>query len=250
MTYAPLSDYWVEHAIREVSATYGDTISVFAKKKSLLKFGRNETVGTSDVTVWTTGGNETYQTTNAINRVVSTDAADTQSVVIEGHTVSGGVFTFVSQTATLNGTTAVTLTTPLARATRIYNNGSTDFAGTVTVFVNGSTTHLTATGSDNQSFKASTTVSNTDYWLITEVYGVVDEKTAAAADFKFQVREQGKVFRTRLPGSAKSDGPAFYAQLRPYLIVPKNADFRIRAVASTTNVSVEAWANGPLASVI
>jgi hypothetical protein len=145
----------------------------------------------------------------------------------------------------------------LARATRVYNNGSTDFAGTVYVYEDDTVTagvpqtsakiHLQTEGNNNQSLKAATTLSSVDYWLIGDVYASVNEKTAASVDFQFQIKEYGKVFRTRIPASAASDGPAFQMTIRPFLIVPANADFRIRGVSSAANTSVEAWANGPLA---
>jgi hypothetical protein len=256
----PVNDYWVQHAIDVIEGTYGDIVSVDAKKKDLFKFGKNNTLGTSQETVWLRGGHETYPTTNAIDKFSSSDGGDDQSIVVEGHTVDGsGNFTFVTQTVTLDGQTETSLTTPLARATRVYNNGATDFAGTVYVYEDDTVTngvpqtsakiHLQTEGTNNQSLKAATTISNVDYWLIGQIHAGVNKKTTASVDFQFQIREKGKVFRTRVPGSASSSGAAFSATLRPFLIVPKNADFRITAVGSTTNVSVEAWANGPLASV-
>ena len=198
-------------------------------------------------------------TTNAIDTLSSSDAGDTQDVIVEGHYFSGSDLIFTVQSTTLNGQNKVTLTQPLARATRFFNNSGTDFAGTIycyedSAITNGvpddiNTIHLQGTGTDNQSFKAATAISFQDYWLITQLYAVVNEKTAGTVDFKFQIAEQNKVFRTRVPGSASSDGPAFAVKLNPVLIVRPNSDFRISAVASAANTSVEAWANGYLAIV-
>lgn len=102
-------DVWLTHAVNEIESTYGDRVSIELKEKSLIKFGRNEDVGTTEETVWLVGGDETYPTTNAIDTIVSTDAGDDQQVIIEGHTISGNDLTFVTQTATLNGTTNVSL---------------------------------------------------------------------------------------------------------------------------------------------
>ena len=37
MTYTPSQDFGIELAIREIQNTYGDTVSVLEKKKTLLK---------------------------------------------------------------------------------------------------------------------------------------------------------------------------------------------------------------------
>tara|TARA_R110000868_G_scaffold104343_1_gene287369 strand:+ start:613 stop:1464 length:852 start_codon:yes stop_codon:yes gene_type:complete len=256
-----VSDYWVDDAIRRTFADYGDTVSVFKKSESLLKFGENDTLGTSSETVWMTGGNETYPTTNAIDKFSSSSGADTQSIIVEGNTIDGsGNFTFVKQTVTLQGQTEAALTTPLARANRVYNNGATNFAGTVYVYEDDTVTagvpqtaakiHLTADAEGNQSEKGATTISNTDYWFVSHIYCALNEKTAATVDVRFEVREKGKVFRVRATLTCSSAGGASFVDLRPFIIVPKNADFRFTASASTTNVSVEAWANGSLAQVV
>lgn len=95
----------IRHAINEIYSTYGDVVSVNEKAKSLLKFGQNALVGTSQATVMTLPAGilaETYVTTNAIDSVSSSDNGDTQLVYVEGHTIDGdGNLTFISQTVTL-----------------------------------------------------------------------------------------------------------------------------------------------------
>jgi len=123
-------DPYLVHAVDVIYSTYGDIVSVEEKKKDLIKFGRNEAVGTSKTTIMTlpTGQlHETYVSSDLINSIISDDNGDTQDVVIEGHTLSGGNFTFVSFPATLAGQTAVTLGTALSRVSRVYNDDSTDF---------------------------------------------------------------------------------------------------------------------------
>ena len=256
-----LTNGWVNLARKDIFDRYGDTVSLEIGKKSLLKFGQNDAVGTAMETVWRTGGNETYLTDNLINKISSSDNADTQDVVIEGHTIGvDGDFTHVSQTVTLVGQTKTSINTPLARVSRIYNDNGVDFAGTVSVYEDdtvsagvpqtASKIHIEAIGEDNQSQKAAVTIDKDEYWLISEVYAFVSIKTAGKADFLFQVREKGKTFRTRIPGSANSIGSAFSLSLRPFLIVPKNADFRIIALADQSQVSVVAWASGAVAKVM
>lgn len=249
----------VKNAIREIHATYGDVVSVADKAKSLLKFGRNVSLGTTEEMVWLQGGIETLPTMDAITHISSSDAGDAQEVKVEGHTVTGtgasAEFTFVIQTATLNGQTKVELDTPLARATRLYNNDSTEFAGNIYAFEDDTLTggvpdtdskiHLKTIR--NQSQKAATTISGQDYWIITNVYASVNRQQAASADFYFERREPGGVFRSFLEGTAHSTGPAFIPPLDTLIVIPKNNDFRVTASASASGVSVTAWVDGLLA---
>lgn len=126
-----MSDADIKHAINLIYSTYGDRVSVDAKRKDLVKFGRNPAADTSAQTVWNQGGNETYVSTNAIDSISSSSTSDTGTVSIEGHTISGSDLTFVVQSKTLTGQTKATLDTPLARCTRVYNTGTADFVGDI-----------------------------------------------------------------------------------------------------------------------
>lgn len=246
---AIVPDYSVSYAINQIFQDDAVTVSVREKGKSLIKFGQNSDIdsGISE-TVWEVGGDETYQTGNTIDTVVSTNAGDTQSVVIEGHTLSGSDFTFVTQTATLNGTTDVTLTTPLARANRMYNAGATDFAGVVTVEVSGGTTHLSSgIAGTNQSLKCATTISSADYWIVTGFDINVERTNSATVDFELQVRESGGVFRTRYYASS-TNGGRFIRFYQPIIIKP-NSDVRVKALAAVNNVGVAASIHGYLAII-
>ena len=79
---------------------------------SLHKFGYNAVVGTTFETIWPEGGDRTFRTTEATMTVSSSDADDT-SAGTGARTVSvygvDGSWDEVSETATLNGTTGVTL---------------------------------------------------------------------------------------------------------------------------------------------
>lgn len=259
----------VSQAEREILSTYGDVVSVEAKAKSLLKFGRNANVGTSYETVWEYGGNETYVTTNAIDTVSSSSASDTATeMFIEGHTVSGtgtsSQFTFVTQTVTLNGQNKVTLATPLARVSRAYVANSTVLVGDFYVYeddtlssgvpTTATKVHMTvegATSGHTQSFKAATTFSNTDYAIVTGGYAAVNKKTSANVDFVIEVRQAGGVFRPAGGRIALQSGGQTTQQIQfdPYVIIPKNADVRVRAIASTTAVEVDASFQAYLAAV-
>lgn len=258
-------DIWMaEQIIRD---TYGDTVSVAEKKKTLLKFGRNTAIGTSYAELWnlpTGETEETHVTTNAITHFSSSSGSDTGSLVIEGHTVSGtgtdAEFTFVIQAVTLAGQTKTALTTPMARVTRAYNDTATNWVGDIHVYedvavtagVPGTATaiHMTVPAGNNQSKKASTTISNLDYWIITSANGSILERNAAYGDIRIEVREVGKVFRERGNFAVNSTGGANAPIVfTPPIIVPKNSDFRLVASADGAGTTIAGWANGYLASV-
>jgi len=254
-------------AINEIRQTYGDIVDIASKSKTLRKFGDNDAIGASRETIWSFGGDETYVTSNLIDTVSSSAAGDSQAIKVEGHTVTGtgtdAQFTFVVQSATLNGQNKVTLSTPLARVSRLYNDDSTDFAGDVYVYQGTDTitsgvpdtaslTHMKVEGASgyNQSEKCATTFSNTDYFILTSVSGSVGQKTSASVDFYLEVRHVGKVFREAFKFTANQTGGNVQVIFPTPIIIPKNADIRIRGEASTTNVAASAQFMGFLAQVI
>jgi hypothetical protein len=250
-------------AIREVKSSYGDVVSVVKKAKSLHKFGRNPTVGTSRQTVWEQGGDEVYVTTNIIDTVSSSVAEDATTITIEGHTVSGtgtdAQFTFVTQEATVNGRNKVTLGTPLARVSRAFVNAAVELTGVVYVYEDTAITagvpddltksHITIQAEDNQSFKAATTFSNNDYFFLDSFSGGVTSKTSATVDFRLQVRQVGKVFRTISQISADRSAGLSVKNFHPPVVIPKNADVRVECVSASANTGVYAGFDGYLAVV-
>lgn len=257
--YHKTDDPVLRYALREIESSYGDEVQ--PKHKSLNKFGESLLIGTAEATVMTLPAgvlNETYSTTNNIDSISSSNDSDTNTMVIEGHTVDGsGNFTFSIQTVTLSGRTKVTLATPVARVSRVYNNDSTEFLGSVYVYETGAISngvpdtdeavHLICTPEEQQSLKAATTFSNDDYCIITEVYGAVNKKTAASAVLRLKVREKGGVFRTRLKLAATTDGAHVRLPRTPYIIVPPNADVILTAEASGAGTPVAAGFDSYLA---
>ena len=247
-------------AEREIEATYGDRVSVDRKAKSLLKFGKSAELGTSGLeTVWTLGGNETYVSSNDISHI-SSSSGDTQEIYVEGHTVDDGEFTFVTQTATLSGNTKVSLDTPLARVSRVSNNGSTEVVGRVVVYedttVSGGVPtdetkiHIDMVDGHQQSFKAATTLSKEDYYVMTGFYGAVSAKKSAAADFYIEIRNPNGVFLPKACFTASSTGGNSDISLDPAIIVPKNSDIRVRCDTETNQAVVFGIFKGYLAKVM
>lgn len=248
-------DPWLDFALEEIKGSWGPSCTITNRR--LLKFGRNADVDTTRETVWLPGGNETYISDNLITTVSSSDASDTQPIEVSGLTLSGSAFTnAATQTVTLDGQNKVTLTTPLARSTRLKNKGSTDLAGTVYCYEDDTITagvpdtaskiHAQMDGTTNQTLQCAATMADGDYWCVTQFYVGIDKKTAASVVFDLQLREFGGVFRSQPSVSLHANAGGRLFTVMPYLIVPANADARIVATSDTANIAVTAWANGPI----
>jgi len=250
-------------AEREIQSTFGDVVSIDKKAKSLIKFGKSADLsanGTS--TVWTVGGHEVYVNDNLITHISSSSAADVYEVLLECHTVSGtgqdAKFSFLTQTVTLQGQTKVALPTPVARVSQVFNNNGVELVGRVTVYEDVAITagvpndptkiHIDIPAGLQGSFKAATTFSDEDYYVLTGGFGSVSLKQNAAADFYLEVREVGKVFVQRAAVSASSGGP-WDIDLDPAVIIPRNADVRITVETDTNNAVVFGVFKGYLAKV-
>jgi hypothetical protein len=251
-------------AEREIYRQFNEVVSIQNKAKTLVKFGKSAELSTGSLqTVWTVGGNETYVSTNIIDSVSSSAIADTGEVYIEGHTVSGvGVdqkFTFVSQKIHLDGRTRVALPVPLARVSIIYNNDNVLFTGRVVVYENTAITNGIPTDTSKihidiplglqESFKAATTFSDKDYFILTGGFGSLSLKQSGAADFYVEIREAGKVFR-QVAGISATNSSPWTVDLDPAVIIPKNCDIRVRVESSANNVVVFTSFQGYLAKVV
>jgi hypothetical protein len=268
MSYSPYTDYRVQHAIDVVFATYGDVISVKDKNKDLRKWGRNENVGTIKATIMTLPSGiltESLPATNLITTMVSSSASDTQNLLFyEGHTISGSNLTFVKESTVnaLTGQTGKALTTAVGRLTRARL--SSPAVGTISFYRGGTVTGGVPDTAANvamiippgevQSQKASTSLSQSDYYIITGATASVLEKTASYAQVRIETKLASETqFYPITEWIGVSDGSGSISMLPPsdpYLIIPKNSDVRIVAIASGANIDVSAGMTGYLASVI
>tara|TARA_R110000822_G_scaffold114707_1_gene246380 strand:+ start:944 stop:1762 length:819 start_codon:yes stop_codon:yes gene_type:complete len=253
-------------AEREIYRQYGQFVSVHEKAKSLIKFGKSAPL-TADTfaTVWSVNNsNEVYVSTNVIDSISSSSALDEEEIYIEGHTVTGTgfdqKFTFVSQILNLNGQTRVALPVPLARVSVTTNNNGSPLQGRVVVYentaiVDGIPTDLTKVHIDiplgfQESFKAATTFSDTDYYILTGGFGGVSGKQDSSADFYLEVRLAGRVFTQKAAVTTSSGGGNWDINLDPAVIVPRNSDIRVVVQAGSNNAVVFASFKGYLAKVI
>jgi hypothetical protein len=270
----------MNHALREIYSTYGHIASTTKKSKSLSKFGitRNADNGvkTTIADFQGTVVNETFVTTNIIDHAISTSANDTGIITVEGHTIDGdGNLTFVVQDVTLTGQTKAALATPLARCTRAYVKDGTfaspsvDLQGVVSIYddtggqsAGGVPTVAAATKcrirgdlGDNQSAKAATSISSTDYWIIREIHFGMRRGSgggsATVADCDIEVRRIGGVWRpVGLEVNLKTTVNVFEnVSVFPYVIVRPNSDVRAIITADVNDTIAEARIEGVLATV-
>lgn len=251
----------INRAIGEILTQYGHRVSVEAKSKNLIKFGRYANLGTSYETVQEQGGMETFLTDNLIDTVSSSNTGDDQTVGIEGHTINGTDLTFVSQSLTLDGQNKVLLSTPLARMTRITNNGTTDLAGIVYGYEDDTLSggvpqtaakiHAQASGLPyNQTQKCSTSLSYQDYWIVTQVCFSVEKQNSRTVDFILQSKAAGGVWKSSYPTiTVNSNASPATIDFNPCLIFRPNSDVRMIAISSATATGVSAFISGYLAIV-
>lgn len=258
----PVSDFWADHAMCIIKSTYGDIASITEKDKDLLKFGRTKVSSSTPTTIMILPAGVTEETlldTNGITTVSSSNASDNQTIVLEGHTIDGnGDFTFTTQQVVLNGQSQVTLSTPLARANRAYNSSGTELQGSVYFYEDGTSSggvptassevHLMIDAGRQQSEKCATTISSSDYWILTGFNATVIEKTTTIAEIRLDVREKGGVFRTRDYISTR-EGSNQPNKFRPYLIIPPNSDVRLTAVSTGANDEIVGHIEGVLAII-
>lgn len=263
-------DYYAHHAIREIYDSFGDVVKI--KPKSLLKFGRTENADDGAKTTvmelpGATQRHETYISDNLIDTISSGSTNDTDiEVYIEGNTIENNQFSFVTQNVQLNGQNKVLLSTPLARCTRLINVTGEDGAiiipeaaaksitGPVyiyedTAIVSGAPTddtkvHLYVSAGGQQSQKASTTMDNTEYGVVTGLIGSINRETASASDVdvELEIRNFGGVFAPKIqPITLRTAATSSISiEFKPHIVVPKNADIRVVATASANDTFVTA----------
>jgi len=256
---------WVAYAEQEARLQNLISVTAKGKGKSVLKFGKNDDLGTSKETVWNQGGFEVFPTTNAIDTFSSSSGSDTGVFTVEGHTVSGtgadAKFTLVVQEVTLAGQTAAPLTTPLARVQRGFNSNGVSFVGDVYVYEADTVTagvpqtadkiHMKILAGENQSYKACITTADDEVAFITGLSVAVDKKQTAVVDFELEVQKPGGVFLPKFRVSASTTGSnSFYQPVTPFLIVENNCEVRITAVSSASGTEVNAEFSAVMAEIL
>jgi hypothetical protein len=239
----------ISNDIRYIEQQYGHRVTLDAKP--FTKFGENPSVGTAEATIMEFLGSEvseTFATGNTIDKLVTDDAGFTGDVYVEGHTLVGGNKVFMSQTLTMTGQTAATLSTPLHRITRLQNVSGSNLASakkiygfessgvTVTSGVpqTNSAVHIILSAAEEQSLKAATSVSGTQYFICTNIDGAMNKKTQGGAVIRFKVRESSSVFQTKYKRGVNSLGPDLDKSFAIPLIITPNSDIVMTAEADSS----------------
>lgn len=259
-----------QRAIDRILADYKDVVSIADKDKDLIKYGKNALIGTSEADVMQLPAGITTETLPASNLIdsLSTNDADAAGTVrVEGHYFDDdGNKIFKVQFPTLDGQNRAALSQPLCRMTRIRKvAGSTVLAANKLVYGYDDTgvtlssgvpdidaqVHCIMDSNEGSSLKGASSISYEDYYLVEALLLGVNKKTAASVDFRLRVAEAGGDFITVIPPITLTNttGSKIF-WLPEVLVIPKNADFKVTAVASTTAVEVTCGVFGPLAKVV
>jgi len=250
---------FIDLVVNEIEATYGDRVKV--NRKTLHKFGRFQSVGTSETDINYLGIDPVHSSTNSITHFSSTNAADNQTLTVEGFVIVNGVLFFQTQVITLNGQTKTALTTPLSRVSRIANTGSiTATAGDVYVYEDGAVTNgipddLGTVGNvmaatEQSTLFAGTSIAGNNYFICTGYWSYLGKKTAAYADIRFKTQAVGTGFYRTQSISNISNYSGIEHRFEPYLIIPPNTDIDITATGSTSGIDVFAGFDGFFADII
>lgn len=224
----------------------------------VFKFGRNPDVdaGTDPEDVWTYGGLYTYPSAAAVNFISSSDPADIgMEITVEGLDADWNP---LSLTVVLDGTTKTAIGTGevFLRTFRAYNSGSTEFAGTIYIYEDDTTTtpgipddptkvRAQILAIDQQTYMALYTIpaGYRGYFLGGGISITTGASAGKSAFVDLQSRLQGGVFRSQeLIGLASSGSSAFTQDLHALgpLALPARTDIkaRVREVsANDTGVS-------------
>jgi hypothetical protein len=168
--------------------------------------------GAEDGTAWELM-NYIYSTTAAIDTISSNNGSDTQDIEIQG---LDGDYNLVIQTATLSGTSKVTLSTPLLRVFRAKNVGSSNLNGHVFVYEdvgapggvpsNANLIRAVIHPENNQTEMAVFTVPNGFTGYLNQIYTHSAGATRSAEYiFKLKAKPNGQVFQLKHRGVFDDD---------------------------------------------
>lgn len=263
--------FGIRQVYEQVQDQFGDIILV--EPEVIFKFGANSnnaanTAFTVEAFQSTTQYREVYATSNTVDSLVSSSAADTGITInVQGQTIANNLFTYNSQSVILNGQTPVAFNPPLARVTRLINESGTELQGNVYAYDSAAAGGVTAgvpntpaatktmiSAGRQRTRKGANAFASTNYFILTQFFGSINRGTAAEADFYIEARQLGKVFQpitgTTTIVSGTGSKPNFLHTYDPPIVIPKNSDVRSTVVGSNNNISVTTGFNGYVARII
>lgn len=196
-------DPWIAYALNRINLDYGDRC--IANRQDVNKYGHNEAVGTTEVSINSWNGDEVYQTSNIILNLASDIEGDAgKSINIAYIDLTDDIFTLGVMTVSLHATDAriiVPLPTAAARWIRMVSDvnmiGNVSiFRGTATLGVpdDNDAIHNQIHDGESLSHNTATTIPHDRHALMIEVYADLVRKAATDASITIFVREYGGEF--------------------------------------------------------
>lgn len=218
--------------------------------KFIRKFGSHDDVDSDTVNeaIWSyadVAGNYVFPSDSGeVMYISSNNALDITPITVQG---LGADFKEKEQTITLQGRTRLTLDGTWSRISRVFNSDSSDVAGNVFVYTNGTNTLGTPTtpntvkavieNGHNQTMQAIYTVPINYQLNLSSYHLSCDAKTSnttANLTIKLVVREKGSVFRTQEIIAVSNFCPSIVKLDMP-LPIPGGSDVMFQVVSATTN---------------
>ncbi len=190
----------------------------------------------------------TYSTSVDIDSVVSSSAADTTDLEVQGLDAN---WDLTVQTVTLNGQTRVALNPALIRTFRMKNAGAAAYAGNVFCYVDGDLTAgvpnteadvraIIQIGND-QTLMAVFTIPNAVTGYLTDWFASISKQKDQISDIELRMRPSGGVFQIKHHSLV---GAAGTSQIHYNFDVPEVAvaqtDVEMRADSSKDNGAIAA----------
>ena len=256
MTYIPFNDYGTEIAASRLSPAAGSAATV----DPVLKFGRNEVLGTTLADIWDGTGLWPESVVTQTYNIASTAAADkgtaiagtgARTIQVYGLDNSGNAATEI---AILNGTTNVTTSNSYSilfrgivrsagtggeNAGNITATGTSDSLMTMQISNNGVIGY-------NQTLMAVYRVPTGRTGYIYQLYGGVQKKTTAVVDLFLRVKPAGEVWQTKFTAGVSTSGSSHLGHPTP-VRMKVEAGSLVKMSAISSAGSTDAYAGFDLA---
>jgi len=221
---------------------------------SVIVFGYNSDVDTSEESVWPAGGTIPHPTTASVLKISSSDANDTsagtgaQTVFIEG---LDGNFAVVSETVTLNGQTAVNTTNSYLYVNRFYvvsvgsggvNAGNINAGtGTVTSGVPAVLYDIIATGYNNRTTGHYCVPAGYTAYMTEGIFSAGQSSGSTAVTGFLKQHGPDNILRVGAVATVNNNAAVFVFE-QPYIIPEKNC-VGATAIGASANNAVSSYFN-------
>jgi len=221
---------------------------------SVIVFGYNSDVDTSEESVWPAGGTIPHPTSASVLKISSSDANDTsagtgaQTVFIEG---LNGNFAVVSETVILNGQTAVNTTNSYLYVNRFYvvtvgsggvNAGNINAGtGTVTSGVPAVLYDIIATGYNNRTTGHYCVPAGYTAYMTEGIFSAGQSSGSTAVTGFLKQHGPDNILRVGAVATVNNNAAVFVFE-QPYIIPEKNC-VGATAIGASANNAVSSYFN-------